>query len=75
MGPMIGAITKVTDDWAIPWVEFKVDIIIFPGGLRGEVPPRGVRGAVRASHLAKKSKGKTPRVFVHAAFDVDTPRP
>ena len=32
-------------------------------------------GAVRASHLAKKSKDKTPGVFVHAAFDFDTPGP
>ena len=35
----------------------------------------GVQGAVRDSHLAKKSKDKTPRVFFHAAFDFDTPRP
>ena len=33
------------------------------------------RGAVRASHLAKKSKDKTPGVFFHAAFDFDAPGP
>ena len=33
------------------------------------------RGAVRASHLAKKSKDKTLGVFFHAAFDFDTPGP
>ena len=32
-------------------------------------------GAVRASHLAKKSQNKTPGVFFHAAFDFDAPGP
>ena len=50
------------------------------GGLPGGGPPPpgvpgGVRGAVRASHQAKKSKDKTPGVFFHAAFDFDTPGP
>ena len=35
----------------------------------------GVRGAVRASQLAKKSKDKSPGVFLHHAFDFDTPGP
>ena len=68
----------------IPWGEFKVEVIFFPRGAprgdpQGGVPrggsPGGFWGAVRASHLAKKSKDKTPGVFFHAAFDFDTPGP
>ena len=66
----------------IPGGEIKIDVIFFPRGLpdpRVGGPqggsPRGFQGAVRASHLAKKSKDKTPGVFFHAAFDFDTPRP
>ena len=47
-----------------------------PGGVpRGRGSPGRFWGAVRASHLAKKSKDKTPGVFFHAAFDFDTPGP
>ena len=63
----------------IPWGGFKVEVIFFPRGApRGDPQggsPEGFRGAVRASHLAKKSKAKTPGVFFHAAFDFDTPGP
>ena len=44
-----------------------------PGGGPGGV--QGGLGAVRASHLSKKSHNKTPGVFFHAAFDFDAPRP
>ena len=49
----------------IPWGEFKVEVIFFPRGAprgdpQGGVPrggsPGGFEGAVRASHLAKKSR-------------------
>ena len=52
-------------------MEFKVEVILFAWGPRGV--PRGFQGAVRASHLAKKSLDKTPGVFFHAAFDFDAP--
>ena len=63
--------------------EFKVEVIFSRGAPRGDPQggvPRGgspgmFQGAVRASHRAKKSKDKTPRVFFHAAFDFDTPGP
>ena len=42
---------------------------------RGGWSTRGVPGSCSASHLAKKSKDKTPGVFFHAAFDFDTPGP
>ena len=68
----------------VPWGEFKLEVIFFPRGAprgdpQGGSPgggPRGGNGELfRASHLAKKSKDKTPGVFFHAAFDFDTPGP
>ena len=47
--------------------EFNIEVILGSSG--------GVRGAVRASHLAKKSEDKTPGLFFHAVFNFDAPGP
>ena len=71
----------------IPWGEFKIEVSFFPRGLPGGTPrgvspgrgPWGCSGELFGlpiiSHLAKKSKDKTPGIFFHAAFDFDAPGP
>ena len=73
-----GLIGDGTHAGVVPWGEFKIEVIFFPrgaprGGTPGRGSPGGVQGAVRASHLANKSRDKTPGVFFHAALDVDAP--